>query len=200
MPGESADFEPSPTSLNTPFHGSGRVRAAVDGNEAKVCLHWKQGEDPTGGYSSPHGLVRRPSEEGLPESNIIAQLGGSLREIRGTWGVTNEAMAEIVPESWLEWGLGAEGDLASTAPEADMMAAHGVVTNTRKAQQKLSKLVNQGKHGAHTTLLEQRRHARRDRTIHQEEARPKPSPRLAKGAYKWQEPLHAFGRGQQTRF
>ena len=39
---------------------------------------------------------------GLPESNIIAQLGGNLRETRDTWGVTKEAMTVIVPESWLE--------------------------------------------------------------------------------------------------
>ena len=39
---------------------------------------------------------------GVPESNIIAQLGGSLREIRETWGETKEAMAGIIPESWLE--------------------------------------------------------------------------------------------------
>ena len=59
------------------------------------------------------GSVRDRVRTGLPESNIIAQLGGSLREIRDTWGVTKEAMAGIAPESWLEWGLGAEGGLAS---------------------------------------------------------------------------------------
>ena len=79
----------------------------------------------------------------LPESNIIAQLGGILREIRGTWGVTKEAMAAIVPESWLEYDLRAEGDLVSMAPEADTLAAHdAVITNARKAQQKLGKVVN----------------------------------------------------------
>ena len=36
-----------------------------------------------------------------------------------------------------------------------MPAAHGAVTpNARKAQQKLGKLVNQGKHAAHTASLE----------------------------------------------
>ena len=38
---------------------------------------------------------------GLPESNIVAQLGGRLRKIRETW-VAKESMAGIVPESWLE--------------------------------------------------------------------------------------------------
>ena len=42
---------------------------------------------------------------GFPDSNIIAQLGCSLRETRDTWGVTNEAVAGIIPESWWEWGL-----------------------------------------------------------------------------------------------
>ena len=92
----------------------------------------------------------------LPESNIIYQLGGSLRELRGTWGVTKEAMAGIVPESWVAWVLGADGDLASRAPEADMMAAHdAVTTSSRNAQQKLGKLVTQGSHASHGALLEQ---------------------------------------------
>ena len=68
-----------------------------------------------------------------------------MREIRDTWGVSKEAMAGIVPEPWLEWGLGEEGDRAPSPPQADMLAAHdAVTTNSRKAQQKLGKLVNQG--------------------------------------------------------
>ena len=86
------------------------------------------------------GLVRR----GLPESNIIAQLDGSLREIRDTWWVTKEATVGIVPELWSEWGLVAEGD-----------PHDAVTTNSRKEQYKLGKLVIQGRHAAHTALLEQ---------------------------------------------
>ena len=94
-------------------------------------------------------------KRGLPESRIIAQLGGSLREIRDKWGVTKEEMAGIVPESWLEWGLGAEGDAPPRPPEVDILAAHDAVTSTsRKAQHKLGKLVNQGRHAAHTASLD----------------------------------------------
>ena len=141
----------------TPFHWSGRVRAAVDGNEANICLHWKQGGDPTGGYSRPHVPVRRPSEGGgFPETNTIAQLGSSLREIRDTWGTQRQPMAEIVSESWLEWGLGGEGNRAPRPPEANMLATHdAVTTNSGKAQQTLGKLVNQGRHAAHTASLDQ---------------------------------------------
>ena len=78
---------------------------------------------------------------GLPESKFIAHLGGSLREIRGTRGVTKEEMARIVLESWLEWGLGAEGDTAPRPPEVDILAVHDMVTtNSRKAQHELGKL------------------------------------------------------------
>ena len=60
-------------------------------------------------------------------------------------------MAGIVLEPWLEWGLGEEGGRAPRPPEADMLAAHdAVTTSSRKAQQKVGKLVNQGKHAAHT--------------------------------------------------
>ena len=60
------------------------------------------------------------------------------------------------PESWLEWGLGAEGDQAPRTPEADILAAHdAVTTNSTKAQKKLGKLVNQGRHAAHTALIDQ---------------------------------------------
>ena len=62
----------------------------------------------------------------LPESIIIAQLEGSLREIRDTEGITKEATASIVPESWLEWGLGAEEDPAPSPPGANVLAAHDV--------------------------------------------------------------------------
>ena len=65
-------------------------------------------------------------------------------------------MAGIVPESWLEWGLGAEGDQPPRTPEVDMLAAHdAVTTNSMKTQQNLGKLVNRGRHAAHTALLDQ---------------------------------------------
>ena len=53
-------------------------------------------------------------------------------------------------------GLGEKGDRAPRPPEADMLAAHDAVTTTsRKAQQKLRKLVNQGNHAAYTASLDQ---------------------------------------------
>ena len=91
------------------------------------------------------GPVGDRVRRGLPESRIIARLGGRLWEIRDTWGVTKEEMAGIVPESWSEWGLGAEGDTALRPLKVDILAAHdAVTTNSRKAQHHLGKLVNKG--------------------------------------------------------
>ena len=85
-----------------------------------------------------------------------------------------------------------------------MLVAHdAVTTNSKKAQHKLGKLVIQGRHASHTALLEQlpagdgtpagtgrptgrgRDHGLRQGPLY--------------SGYKGQEPLHAFGRGQQTR-
>ena len=101
------------------------------------------------------GPLRDRVRRGLRESSIAAQLD-SLREIRDTWGVTIEAMPSIVWESWLEWGLGVKGDHAPRPPEAHILAAHGAVTsNFRKAQQRLGKLVDQGRHAANKASIDQ---------------------------------------------
>lgn len=50
-------------------------------------------------------------------------------------------MAGVVPESWLGWDLGAEGDRAPRTPEAGMLAAHDdATTNSQKIRLKLGKL------------------------------------------------------------
>ena len=65
-------------------------------------------------------------------------------------------MVGIVPESWSERGLGAEGGAPPRPPEVDILAAHdAVTTNSRKTQHKLGKLVIQGLQAAHTALLDQ---------------------------------------------
>ena len=70
--------------------------------------------------------------------------------------VTKDEMAGIVPESWLEGGLGAEGDAAPRPPEIAMLAAHDAVkTTSRETQHKLGKLVNRGRHAAHTASSDQ---------------------------------------------
>ena len=118
IPGQSADIATSAASPSIPFYGGEKVGAAVDRSRAYVCLYLEQGWDPTEGSGRPHWPPRKPSEEGLPESSIIAHLRGSLREFRDTWRVTKEPIVGIVPESWLEWGLGMEVDRTPTPPRS----------------------------------------------------------------------------------
>ena len=100
-------------------------------------MHWKQGGDPTGVYSKSHGPVGRPSEQGAAGIEHHCPARRQLGKGSSYRGVTKGAMAGIVPESWLEWGLGAEGDLASMTSEADTLAAHETVTtNSRKRPSK----------------------------------------------------------------
>ena len=98
-------------------------------------------------------------------------------------------MTGIVPKSWLEWGLGEEGDATPRPPEVDILAAHdAVTTNSRKAQYKLSKLVNQGRRAAHIASLDQLPETARPRGPDDPlgEGRPKHWRRLATRAFKGQ--------------
>lgn len=100
------------------------------------------------------GLLGEWVRRGFPDSSIIAPLGGSLRDIRDTWGLTKDAMAGS--PRILESALGVEGRQAPSPPEANMLATHHVVsTNSRKAQQTLGKLVNQGRHAVHKASEDQ---------------------------------------------
>ena len=74
------------------------------------------------------GPLRDQVRRGLHGSSIKAELGGSLREIRDTTEVTKEAMAGVISAPWLEWGQRAEGSLALTPQEAEMLSVHAAVT------------------------------------------------------------------------
>ena len=107
----------------------------------------------------------------------------------------------IWPLIWLEWGLGLKREQAPGPPEADMPTHDAGATDSRKIQQTLGKLVNQGRHAAHRASLDQLpetarplgtgRPARR-------ESKPGRSPRLDTRGDREHEPPHAFGRGQRT--
>lgn len=127
----------------------------------------------------------------FPEPGMVTQLGGRVQEIRDACGVTNEA---VVPT---------EGDPAPRAQGADMLPVHdAVTTESRKTRQKLGgKLVNWGRHAAHTDSPDQlleRQHACRDQTTRLGGGRLGASSRLVTGVCKGHEPPHAFRRGQRA--
>ena len=96
------------------------------------------------------------------------KLGTNLREVIGTSGATKEAIAGIVRDFRLDWGLGTEGDEAApSSRQIGILAARDAAnTGSRKAQHKLGKMTDRGRHVAHTASLSQSpaRHGRRNRT------------------------------------
>ena len=116
-----------------------------------------QGGDPTGSFMADvTGSIADHERRKLSELSIVAQLESSFREISDTWGISNEAMTGIAPESWPDSALGTNGDQARRPPKADMLAVHGAATtDLRKPQRTLSKLANQGRHAAHAAFLNQ---------------------------------------------
>ena len=84
---------------------------------------------------------------GLPDS-VITQPRTSVTEIRITWTFPKEAMAGIVPDSWLDWALRTEEEVTPSPPEVDMLAAHNTVTTS------LDKLLETARQSGPATPLE----------------------------------------------
>lgn len=137
----------------------------------------------------------------LPESSNFARLGVCLKESRGTWAVTKEAMAGTAPDCWLELSLSIEAGPTPRSPEADMLTAFDIVTTDSRKSQQASESSSTGTVTSCTRLLCascRRRHACRDRTTPWEVGASETSPRLGTRVCKGQEPPHAFGRDQRT--
>lgn len=72
------------------------------------------------------------------------------------WVVPIEGISALVPECWLERGLGTEEDTTPRAPDPDIITAHGARTeNPSTVQQQLRQLVYRVHHAAHATALNQ---------------------------------------------
>ena len=107
------------------------------------------------------GKISWVAHEDLAEAAALilageAQFDGATPPLTGPEAFDFGELAEIVSESWLEWGLGEEGDRAprSQRPTCWLRTTPLPLTPA-EAQQKLGKLVNQGKHAAHTASLDQ---------------------------------------------
>lgn len=118
--------------------------------------------------------LRGKLKTGLPESIIISRLGGSLGEIRDTWG-SREEMACIVSESWLEWRLGTEDGATPRRPEIGMLPSFDVETTTRVETKQLRNLVNRVLHAALP------RHVHLNRTMRDKTLSQGPSPESLRG-------------------
>ena len=107
---------------------------------------------------------REPSD-----SYLVRRIWESVRDLRDVHGVSEEAMANIVPESWRDRAFRAGEQGASGQSIADILPAHDAEsTSSNKTQYRLAKLVI-GHAMTNTSLLwnsSPRRHPRGAQATH----------------------------------
>ena len=89
------------------------------------------------------GAIRDNVRRALPASDVVRRIWNSIRDLRDVHGVSEEAMANVVPESWRDRAFRAGEQGSSGQSVADALPAHGAETiSSSKAQHRLGKLVN----------------------------------------------------------
>lgn len=104
-------------------------------------------------FTGPLGAQKK---SGLLESSIVAQLGGSQRDIRDTRGSQRKRWS--APSLNLGWsgiatlrGMSPRGSQRPTGLRCTTLS----LRPPQKSQQKMGKLVNRARHAAHTASLDQ---------------------------------------------
>ena len=79
----------------------------------------------------------------LLDSDLVQRIWNSVRDLRDVHGVSEEAMTNVVPESWRDRAFRAGEQGASGQSVADVLPAHHAETiSSSKAQHRQGKLVN----------------------------------------------------------
>ena len=79
----------------------------------------------------------------LPNSDLVRRIWSSVKGLRGIHGVSEEAMANVVPKSWRNRGFRANEERASSQSGREVFPAHdGETISSHKAQHKLGQQVN----------------------------------------------------------
>ena len=102
------------------------------------------------------GTTGEKVRRGLPDSDLVRRIWKSIRDLRDVHGVSEEAMATIVPESWRDRAFRAGEQSASGQSIIEVLPAHGAeTTSSSKAQYRLGKMVNRVRYDRYVTCVEQ---------------------------------------------
>ena len=102
------------------------------------------------------GAIGNKVRRRLPDSELVRRIWNSVRDPRDVHGVSEEAMANIVPKSWRDRTVRAGEQGASGQSVADVLPAHDAETiRSSKAQHMLGKLVNRVHHERYVSSLDQ---------------------------------------------
>ena len=84
------------------------------------------------------GAIREKVRRELPDSDLVRRIWKSVRDLRDVHGVSEKAMANIVPESWWDRAFRAGEQGASGQSIADILPAHEAEsTSSNKAPYRL---------------------------------------------------------------
>ena len=93
---------------------------------------------------------------GLPDSDLVRRTWNSVRDLRDVHGASEEAMADIAPESWRDKVFRAGEQGASGQSIADILSAHDAEsTSPNKAQYRLGKLEKRVRHDRYVAALQE---------------------------------------------
>ena len=102
------------------------------------------------------GAIGNKARRVLPDSDLVRRIWNSVRDLRDMHGVSEEAMANIVPESWRDRAFRAGEQGASGQSVADVLPAHDAETfRSSKVQHRLGKLVNRVHYERYVSSLDQ---------------------------------------------
>ena len=91
-----------------------------------------------------------------PDSDLVRRIWNSVRDLRDVHGVSEEAMANIMPESWRDRAFKAGEQGSSGQSASDALPAHDAENiSSSKAQYRLGKLVNRVRYERYVSSLDQ---------------------------------------------
>ena len=94
------------------------------------------------------GAIGNNARRELPDSDLVRRIWNSVRDLRDVHGVSEQAMVNIVPESWRDRAFRAGEQGASRQSVADVLPAYDAETiRFSKVQHRLGKLVNRVHYG-----------------------------------------------------
>ena len=92
----------------------------------------------------------------LPDSGLVRRIWNSVRDLRDVHGVSEEARANIVPESWRDRAFRSGEQGASGQSVADALPTHDAETiSSSKAQNRLGNLVNRVRYERYVASLDE---------------------------------------------
>ena len=102
------------------------------------------------------GAIRNKVRRELPDSVLVRRIWSNVRDLRDVHGFSEEAMANVMRESWRDRAFRA-GEQGSSGPSvADVLPAHDAeTTSPSKAQHILGKLVNRPRYERYVASLGQ---------------------------------------------